>query len=162
MGVDGNKPHVLFVDRQGNHHYDREWKQQVVAATLEPRASLSRVALDHGINTNLVRKWVRKHKAVQMEALVPSSSSTSAFIPVLIEPAADDIVRKYDHAESRRDHALDLKIRDTSEMRQASARIATFSSVAKLNVTLPNGVKLSLECDDVRTLKAVIGAVSDV
>lgn len=30
MGADGAKPHVLFVDRQGNHHYDRAWKQHVV------------------------------------------------------------------------------------------------------------------------------------
>jgi transposase len=59
--ANGDKPHVLFVDRQGNHHYDRTWKKQVVAAALKPDASLSRVAIDHGINTNLVRKWVRKH-----------------------------------------------------------------------------------------------------
>lgn len=69
MGADGDRSHVLFVDRQGNHHYDRAWKQQVVAAALEPGASLSRVAIDHGINSNLVRKWVRKYKDAQKEAM---------------------------------------------------------------------------------------------
>lgn len=157
-GATGDKPHVLFVDRQGNHHYDRAWKQQVVAAALEPRASLSRVAIDHGINTNLVRKWVRKHNAAQMEALVPSPPSTSAFIPVRIEPAANDIARTFDHVEPRRDR----EVRDSSEMRQAPVKASPFSSPAKLNVSLPNGVKLSLECDDVHALTAVIGAVSDV
>lgn len=29
-----------------------------VAAALKPGASLSRVAIEHGINSNLVRKWV--------------------------------------------------------------------------------------------------------
>ncbi|MEN5279484.1 transposase, partial [Brucella sp. TWI432] len=62
--------------------YDREWKKQVVALALEPGASLSRVAIDHGINTNLVRKWVRKHKEAEIEVLQPSPSLGSAFIPV--------------------------------------------------------------------------------
>ncbi len=73
MGANGDKPHVLFVDRQGNHHYDRAWKKQVVTCALEPGASLSRVAIDHGINTNLVRKWVRKQKAAEMEALLSTA-----------------------------------------------------------------------------------------
>lgn len=156
-GANGDKPHVLFVDRQGNHHYDRAWKKQVVAAALEPGASLSRIAIDHGINTNLVRKWVRKHNEARTAALQPPPPLGSAFVPVRIEAAVNDIVSRHDDAR-----ALNLKARNSGETRQAPARTATFSSVAKLNVTLPNGVKLSLECDDVRTLTAVIGAVSDV
>lgn len=156
-GANGDKPHVLFVDRQGNHHYDRVWKQQVVACALEPGAPLSRVAIDHGINTNLVRKWVRKHKAVEMEALSPSPPLASAFIPVRIKAFAKDIVTRDD-----RPRALELEARNSGIMRPASAKAAAFSSLAKLNVTLPNGVKLSLECDDVRALTAIIGAVSDV
>lgn len=157
MGADGAKPHVLFVDRQGNHHYDRGWKKQVVSAALEPGASLSRVAIDHGINTNLVRKWVRKHKAAEMEALSPSPPLASAFIPVRIDASAKDIVTR-----GGRPRALELEARNSGGRRPASAEVAVFSSVARLNVTLPNGVKLSLECDDARALTAAIGAVSDV
>ncbi|MHC2071225.1 IS66-like element accessory protein TnpA [Agrobacterium tumefaciens] len=148
---------MLFVDRQGNHHYDRTWKKQVVAAALKPDASLSRVAIDHGINTNLVRKWVRKHKAVEMEAFAPSPPSTSAFIPVRIEPATSGVIPSYNNA-----HALDLAASNPGAMQQASGKVSSLSSVPKLSVTLPNGVTLSLECDDLRTLKAVIEAVSDV
>ncbi len=157
MGANGDKPHVLFVDRQGNHHYDRAWKKQVVACALEPGASLSRVAIDHGINTNLVRKWVRKHKAAEMEALSPSPPLASAFIPVRIEPATSGVIPGHNSA-----HALDLAASNPGAMQLASAKVASLSSVTKLNVTLPNGVTLSLECDDVRTLTAVIGAVRDV
>ncbi|WP_095445549.1 IS66-like element accessory protein TnpA [Ochrobactrum quorumnocens] len=145
------------MDRQGNHHYDREWKKQVVAVALEPGTSLSRVAIDHGINTNLVRKWVRKHKEAQMDTLQPSPPLGSAFIPVRVESAADDVVTRSD-----RPRALALKSRNSGEMRPTPAKIASFSSVARLTVSLPNGIKLSLECDDVRALTAVIGAVSDV
>ena len=154
MGADGSKPQVMFVDRQGNQHYDQAWKQHVVAAALEPGASLSRVAIDHGINSNLVRKWVRKHKDAQIEAVSPSLSA--AFIPVRIEAAADNIVSRHNA------QPLDLKVRNSGAMRQAPVKATPFSSPAKLNVILPNGVKLSLECDDVNALTAVIGAVSDV
>ena len=156
-GVDGDKPHVVFVDRQGNQHYDRAWKQHVVEVALQPGASLSRIAIDHGINTNLVRKWVRKHKEAEIEVLQPSPSLGSALIPVRIEAAANDIVTSDD-----RPRAPEMGSRNSGGMKPASAEVAVFSSVAKLNVTLPNGVKLSLECDDVRALTAVIGAVSDV
>lgn len=64
---------------------------------------------------------------------------------------------------SRRDNeALDLKVGNSGEMRQASEMSGRLFSVTKLNVSLPNGAKLLLECDDVHALTAVIGAVSDV
>lgn len=159
MGItesDSASPHVRFVDRQGNHHYDQAWKQQVVSAALEPGASLSRIAITCGVNANLVRKWVHKHKVAQMAAFASSPLSGSAFIPVRIEDTADAIVSR------RNNEALNLKVGNSGEMRQASETSGRLSSVAQLNVSLPNGVKLSLECDDVHALTAVIGAVSDV
>jgi transposase len=41
-------------------------------------------------------------------------------------------------------------------------RAAPFSSPAKVSASLPNGVKLTLECGDVDALTAVIGALGDV
>lgn len=78
MGItesESDSPHVRFVDRQGNHHCDLAWKMQVVAAALEPGASLSRVAITHEVNANLVRKRLQKHKASQMVAFLSSPFS---------------------------------------------------------------------------------------
>ncbi len=41
-----------------------ELKQAIVAACLEPGASVAGVALTHGVNANLVRKWIAKSQAV--------------------------------------------------------------------------------------------------
>jgi len=101
-----------------------------------------------------VRKWVRKHKDAQIEAMSPSVPSV--FIPVRVEAAADNIVSRHNA------QPLDLKVRNSGEIRQTPANAASFSSAAKLHVSLPDGVKLSLECDDARALTALIGAVSNV
>jgi len=38
--------------------YPKPLKAQVVQECLQPGVSLARVALRHGINANLVRKWI--------------------------------------------------------------------------------------------------------
>jgi transposase-like protein len=42
-----------------------ELKQAIVAACLEPGASVAGVALAHGVNANLVRKWIAKSRRGQ-------------------------------------------------------------------------------------------------
>ena len=47
---------------QSRRVHGAEFKAQVLAACREPGASVSAVAIAHGLNTNLVRKW-RKRSA---------------------------------------------------------------------------------------------------
>lgn len=42
--------------------YTKEFKQKVIAASLQPGASVARVALEHGLNANMLRKWIRLAK----------------------------------------------------------------------------------------------------
>jgi transposase len=157
MEARGAKPHVLFVDRQGNHHYDPAWKRQLVLASFEPGASLSQLAVAHGINTNLLRKWVRKHIEAQAAALSPSQALSSAFIPVRIENAANGIVSRSGSA-----CALDFQVQKSDLMQHADEKAGSLPSVSKLNVSLPNGVKLALECGDVHAITAVVEVLCDV
>ena len=39
--------------------YSAEFKQQIVQACKAPDVSIASVALQHGLNTNLVSKWIR-------------------------------------------------------------------------------------------------------
>ncbi|UUZ78372.1 transposase [Polaromonas sp. P1(28)-13] len=41
--------------------YSAELKLQVVGACARPGASIAGVALQHGINTNIVHRWLREH-----------------------------------------------------------------------------------------------------
>lgn len=58
--------------------YPKPFKAQVVQECLQPGVSIASVALRHGINANLVRKWIPTHRDRQAPAL-------PAFIPLTLE-----------------------------------------------------------------------------
>lgn len=54
--------------------YSKAFKARIVTACQQPGASVSRVALDHGLNANLVRRWIKVAE--------DRPSTTSSFVPV--------------------------------------------------------------------------------
>jgi transposase-like protein len=54
---------VVNVGRYGKRRYDRQTKQKLVEACLEPGASVAGLALKHGVNANLLRKWIKAASA---------------------------------------------------------------------------------------------------
>jgi transposase len=60
--------------------YSPELKLQVVQTCAQPGASIAGVALQNGINTNIVHRWIREHSqgmlVVQPQAFVPVTLST--------------------------------------------------------------------------------------
>ncbi|MEH2469205.1 transposase [Nitrobacteraceae bacterium AZCC 2161] len=153
MEEDNQKLLVRLVGRNGRRRYDPASKDRLVQACLGPGVSVSRLALEHGVNANLLRKWIKK--CTEAHPLPPSS--TSAFIPVQIESATDRAMSSQSSA-----FALDLPASRDEVRRSEPGKIAPFSSPAKVNASLPNGVKLTLECGDVDALAAVIGALGHV
>ena len=65
--------HSKLVSRR---RHSAELKAKVVAACDEPGASISGIALAHGLNANLVRKW-RTSRDVKLEGTVTSASIKS-------------------------------------------------------------------------------------
>lgn len=63
--------------------YSAELKLQVVGACARPGASIAGVALQHGINTNIVHRWLREHS---QGTLVPQPQ---AFVPVTLESTSE-------------------------------------------------------------------------
>ncbi|MER9900855.1 transposase [Mesorhizobium sp. M0130] len=141
---------VRLVGRDGRRRYDPASKDRLVSACLEPGVSVSRLALEHGVNANLLRKWIKR----RAETLPPPSPS--AFIPVQIESTSDRALLQSSMA------AVDLPGTCDGVRRSASKRTAHFSSPAKVSASLPNGVKLTLECGDADALTATIGALGHV
>lgn len=60
--------------------YPKPLEAQIVAECARPGASIAAVALSHGINANLLHKWIRLDRA-------RSQASTPAFVPVGVPPA---------------------------------------------------------------------------
>jgi transposase len=52
---------VVRESRDGRRRYDEKGKRALVEAALQPGVSVSRMALEHGINANLLRKWITKY-----------------------------------------------------------------------------------------------------
>ncbi len=67
---------VVRVDAVGRRWYTQRFKNEVVAQCLQPGASVSRISIEHGLNTNLVRKWVQSARRDQPPAML---------MPVLLE-----------------------------------------------------------------------------
>jgi transposase len=76
---------VRQVDAAGRRWYTQAFKAQVVTACRQPGASVARVALEHGLNANLVRKWLRHGDG----AAVGRANGAMHFVPVIA--AATDL-----------------------------------------------------------------------
>ena len=72
--------------------YSPELKLQVVAACAQPAASIAGVALQHGINANIVHRWLREHSQGTLvnrpQTFVPVTLN-SATEPATVQPTAD-------------------------------------------------------------------------
>jgi transposase len=72
-------------------HYSREFKSRVVAEARQPHVSIASVALSHGLNANLLRRWIqdadpnyvgkRQQGSTYVNDTV-SSGTLPAFLPV--------------------------------------------------------------------------------
>ncbi|WP_245248565.1 IS66-like element accessory protein TnpA [Yokenella regensburgei] len=68
--------------RKGCPNYSPEFKQQLVAASCEPGISISKLALDNGINANLLFKWRQQWREGKL--ILPSSESPQ-LLPVTLD-----------------------------------------------------------------------------
>ena len=75
----GSQDGVRQIDASGRRWYTASFKREVVGQCLVAGASLSKVAIDRGLNPNMVRKWVRR--AQQRETVAEVK-----LLPVVAEP----------------------------------------------------------------------------
>jgi transposase len=82
--------------RRRRRRHSAEFKAQVVAACRRPGMSMAAVALEHGLNANLLRRWVvaeeRARAGGPIEsrsvAQAPSIAANAAFVPVEVASSA--------------------------------------------------------------------------
>ncbi|WP_229422194.1 IS66-like element accessory protein TnpA [Massilia aquatica] len=73
--------------RKGKSNYSREFKRRLALAACEPGVSVSRLALAHQVNANMVFKWRRDLRAGLLD---DAASAPAALLPVVLAetPAA--------------------------------------------------------------------------
>ncbi len=130
---------VVNVGRDGRRSFDRQAKRRLIEACLQPGVSLAGMALKHGLNANLLRKWVLRHQnASGMATPALAIEPASAFVPVV-----------------RMDGGTAQGVEPRRPPMQPKAPPAASS---RLTAQLPNGITLKLECtwQDATLVSAVI------
>ena len=139
---------VVGVLRNGRRRYDPASKRRLVVACLQPDVSLASLALQHGVNANLLRKWVAEHQRQRGNGAAAGAIERvpQVFVPVVelcgaagaLEPPAPPPIQHPVH--------------------RAKVARHTDLSGPRLTVEMPNGVTLRLECSghDVELMTAMI------
>jgi transposase len=133
----------------GRCRYDPQAKLELVRECLKPGVSVAKMALRHGINANLLRKWITKSfdrsalgtpAAVTMKVL----DAPNAFVPVKVEPGA-----------------LPSKATAAAGLSRALGRRPE-PALMRLQVRLPNGVEVDLgeaRLDDLTGVMQILSAL---
>ena len=132
---------ITCVRRDGRRRYEPASKERLIDACLRPGVSLAGLALQHGVNVNLVRKWVAKRRQLQHGQVPPGAGvaqlpGPSAFVRVEPSPVA------------KAPRAGSLTFQPGQTLAQP-----------RLQATMPNGVTLSLDGCDPQLLAVMIDAL---
>ncbi|WP_230948997.1 transposase [Burkholderia diffusa] len=75
-----DKDSELRVVRQssdGRRRYDKKGKRALIEAALRLGVSVARLAQEHGINANLLRKWITKYLMEREKGVCPAPQDNS-------------------------------------------------------------------------------------
>lgn len=68
-------------DADSRRIYSESGKRALVQRALQPGVSVSRLALDHGVNSNLLRKWIRGYQGTSVR--LARQTGSSQLLPVV-------------------------------------------------------------------------------
>ena len=88
---------TVSVGRRRRQRYSAEFKADAVAACTRPGVSMAAVALSHGLNANLLRRWVVEAEQTGPVRVSPRGApveSGNRFVPVpLASTPAEPVIR---------------------------------------------------------------------
>jgi transposase len=127
---------VTGVRRNGRRRYDAQSKEALARACLQPGVSLAGMALKHGVNANLLRKWVVQQKSSDAAALTMSAADPGdAFVQLTLNNGSS--AKKICQGERRpvRPAVVTPPVAGTA-----------IRPPARLRAQLPNGGTFEVEC----------------
>ena len=135
-----------------------EERQRIVAEALAPGASVAAVARRHGLNANLIFKWIRRSREgwLDRRRAPPKETVGATMLP---EPAAPTFVpvKLLELSPAPAPSAVAESVAKPTREARSSARRGA------MEISLPNGAKVSLDADvDAKALRRVLSALSAV
>ena len=134
-----------------------ETRQRIVAEALAPGASVASVARRHGLNANLIFKWLRRSREGWLDRRrAPAKETVAAqtFVPVEVLELKPSLVSP----------GLAPSSLPEAKMTAAPGRESR-KSVRRgvMKVSLTNGVRLSVDADvDAQALRRVLSTLGDL
>ena len=126
----------MATGRKGRPNYPLEFKRQLAQAACEPKVSVAKLALAHGINANMLFTWRRQYRAGLFDVPL-SGAATLLPVSVCIAQGHTDV-------------------QQTTMETPAAAAPATTASVGTIEVTFPGAVvRLDGQIDSA-TLRTVL------
>lgn len=113
---------VVGHKRDGRCQYDPKVKQELVRRSMQPGASVARMAMQHGVNANLLRVWIAKAQS-------QSQSETATALTTVSRGATK---------------ALGISSSFVPMRIQTPTASCTHPAAAGIQVRLTNGVQLEL------------------
>ena len=80
--------------RDGRRRFDAQAKCELTEACLQPGVSVAGLALAHGVNANLLRKWISRHQrepGQRRSRPAVVAKAPAAFIPVVASGVVERI-----------------------------------------------------------------------
>jgi transposase len=111
---------VVGFGRSGKRRrFDSQAKRELVEACLQPGVSIARLAIEHGVNANLLRKWIRQHQQEQGDRVATdvAGSAMPAFVSVVAVNPVDSVELKPEHSTRLSAHATGCGFRSESGSR---------------------------------------------
>lgn len=111
-------------NRKGRPNYSREFKHRLAVAACVPGVSVSQLAYEHGINTNMLFKWRRDLRA---GLLTGPGTDDNRLLPVVVQPSSPPVKPA---SGAARTSTIEITIAD------ATVRVSAGTDAALLRLVL--------------------------
>ena len=131
---------VLGRKRDGRCHYDPKVKQELVKMGLQPGVSVAALAMQHGVNANLLRKWItqwQSSNAIEQAVFEVAPQNASPFLALRVQAGAP-------------------RERATTATKMSSSSATSAAQPMHLRVQLPNGVAVDFAQSRLQDLSAIM------
>lgn len=141
----------------GRRRYDEKSKRALIETALRPGASVARLAQEHGVNANLLRKWITKYLMEREQGILPMQQQSGDN-----EPASDEVDEVSIGLSRRKPVAITAAPAAFVPVVAMPPVSAPVLMTLALHVWLSNGVELELgkaiaSIDELTTLVQILG-----
>ncbi len=167
-GVDSEGGGKVFkIDARGRRCWSLEQRQRIVAEALAPHASVAEVARRHGLNANLIFKWLKRAKEgwPDRRRALAAPSKPMTFVPVEVTTQAGCKEMAGPAHKLTIEHAVPAQTQNPAPKpsRKPLRQAKVLASDGVIEISLPNGARVSVDAEvNEAALRLVLSAMKEL